>query len=78
MGDDPLGLTPTAEELINEIGAAFVTSPPPDSFTLSDFIALKGGSETTAYRYLERLVMQGKLGKMMVGKKNYYHRIGGA
>ena len=70
-------LTPTAQDLIDEIGAAFVsrTEPPPNSFTLSDFIALKGGKETTAYRYLEKLVDRGDLGKAQVGKKNYYYRI---
>lgn len=74
-------LTPTAQDLIDEIGGAFVDHqcPPADSFTLSDFIALKNAtSETTAYRYLERLVLAGKLCKVKIGRANYYYRIGGA
>ncbi len=74
-------LTPTAEELIDEIGAAFVehNDPPPNSFTLADFVALKNArSQTTAYRYLEDLVKMGKLKKTKVGKSNYYHKAEGA
>ena len=78
MVNDNLGLTPTAEELIDEIGAAFVehNQPPENSFTLADFVALKNAtSETTAYRYLERLVISGQLEKVRIGPKNYYYRV---
>jgi len=74
-------LTPSAEELIDEIGAAFQkqTQPPKDSFTLADFKALTdASSETTAYRYLERLVLTGRLHKVKIGKVNYYSRTEGA
>jgi hypothetical protein len=70
-------LTPTAEELIDEIAGAFQehNQVPPDSFTLSDFMALTSArSETTAYRYLERLIDQGKICKVRIGKVNYYYK----
>jgi len=77
MGDE--ALTPTAEELIDEIAGAFRehNEPPPNSFTLSDFMELTGDkSQTTAYRYLQRLVDKGELVKVLVKKANYYYRKG--
>ena len=74
-------LTPSAEELIDEIAGAFQehNQPPKDSFTLADFMALTNAqSEVTAYRYLEGLVLKGKLRKVKVGKANYYSRMEGA
>lgn len=72
-------LTPTAEELIDELAGAFkeATEPPENSFTLNDFIALTGArSDVTAFRYLERLVMSGELKKVKIGRWNYYYKEG--
>ena len=55
-------LTPTAQDLIDEIGAAFVsrTEPPPNSFTLADFIALKGGkAQDDKVRLIEKQAANG-------------------
>ena len=74
-------LTPTAQDLIDEIGAAFVehNEPPPNSFTLYDFMELTNArSRTSAERYLTDLVKIGKLDKVRIGKKNYYYKPGGA
>mgnify|MGYP001041983032 CR=1 FL=1 len=74
-------LTPTAQDLIDEISVAFIEKrrPPVDSFTLTDFMELNGvNGETTALRYLDNLVISGKLSKVKIGNRNYYYRKGGA
>jgi hypothetical protein len=70
-------VTPTREELLEELVSEFVGGTIPDnSITVKDMVSATGLSLTACLRRLNEKVADGSLGVVKVRGSNYYYKIG--